>query len=271
MGLKEYIVHKHPELEKKLLMAKIDKTTEKFVSEVLKKTIMSVVTIMILVFFFFNKNPKFILIIFATTIGSTILLYLMNFKVVDATIYRRGKDIDREVLFAGRFLLIKLNSGQPLINAIFDASKSFGVANKYFKEIVRDIELGTPIEHALENAANYSASKKFQKILFNLTNAIKIGIDVSKSLNAVLDEISEEQLIEIQRYGKKLNSLTMFYMLLAIILPSLGMTMAVVIISMLPNMGSIADFLFWAFGILLIVIQFIFITMFKGIRPNVNI
>ena len=265
------LTSKHPELRQKLLTAKIDRSPEKYMENVVKTTLMGVATIVILVFLFFSKNPNFILILLGSIIGSTTLIYIINFRVVDVAIIKRGKDIDREVLFAGRFLLIKLNSGQPLINAIIDASNSFGVANKYFKEIVRDIELGTPLEKALEKAAEYSASNRFKKILFNINNAIKIGIDTRKSLSSILDEIADEQLIEIQRYGKKLNSLTMFYMLIAIILPSLGMTMAVVITSMLPNLGAMTGALFWLFGAAIIIINLIFINLFKGARPNVNI
>ncbi len=265
------LADKHPELRQKLLTAKIDKTPEKYMETVVKTALMGVTAILILVFLFFSKNHNFALIFFGSLFVSGILLYQINFKVVDIAIIKRGKDIDREVLFAGRFLLIKLNSGQPLINAIVDASKSFGVANKYFKEIVRDIDLGTPLEVAIENAANYSASTRFKKILFNINNAIKIGIDARKSLSSILDEIANEQLIEIQRYGKKLNSLTMFYMLMAIILPSLGMTMAVVIASMLPNLGSMTGILFWLFGAGIVIINIIFINLFRGARPNVNI
>ena len=271
MGLADILINRHPELKKKLQMGKINQSPKKYMQDVVKRTGMGILGVLIVLFIFLKDKPSFAFIIIISTIILVKVVYTMNLKFVDAKIAKRGKDIDKEVLFAGRFLLIKLNSGQPLINALFDASRSFGVANKYFKEIVRDIQLGTPLEIALNNASNYSASKRFRRILFQINNAIKIGIDVSDSLGAILDEIAEEQLIEIKRYGKKLNSLTMFYMLLAIILPSLGMTMAVVIMSMLPNMGSLANAMFWFFGVTIILIQFMFIMMFKNARPNVNI
>ena len=271
MKLIEFLTHKNPKLRKKLEIAKIDKTPEGYMSEVLKKTVINSVLIIFVLVLLFNKDPKFLGILIFGSIIAIMFLYATNLRKVDAAILKRGKDIDREVLFAGRYLLIKLNSGQPLINAIIDASKSFGVANKYFKEIVKDIELGTPLEEALNKAAVYSASERFRKILYNMNNAIKIGIDVTKSLGSILDEIAEEQLIEIQRYGKKLNSMTMFYMLIGIILPSLGMTMAVVILSLLPNTGGLANAIFWVFGILVLIIQLTFVFIFKGARPNVNI
>jgi pilus assembly protein TadC len=271
MDIINFLTHQNPKLENKLFRAKIDMSPKAYIKDVLKKTLINSGIIFVTLFIFFMKNANFILILFFGTIISILFFYFINLKKADVAIAKRGKDIDKEVLFAGRFLLIKLNSGQPLINAIVDASNSFGVANKYFKEIVKDIELGTPLEIALENAAKYSSSERFRKILFNINNAIKIGIDVTKTLGSILDEIAEEQLIEIQRYGKKLNSLTMFYMLLAIILPSLGMTLAAVVLGMVPNLGNVAEAIFWVFGGLLLLIQVTFISMFKSARPNVNI
>ena len=271
MKLFNILIHEKPKLKKKLEMAKIDKSVEDYMSDVLKKTFINSLLFIIALALFLNKDSRFFPTLILSSIVIILFFYFINIKKVNTKILKRGKDMDREVLFAGRFLLVKLNSGQPLINAIIEASKSFGVSNKYFKEIVRDIELGTPLEEALNKAAVYSASKRFRKILYNINNALKIGIDVTKSLSSILDEIAEEQLIEIKRYGKKLNSMTMFYMLIGIIIPSLGMTIMVVILSLLPNTGNLANAIFWLFGGLLIIIQFIFVIIFKGARPNVNI
>ena len=90
-----------------------------------------------------------------------------------------------------------------MLNALIEGSQSYGVSSKYFKEIVDDINLGTPIEKALDNAVKYSPSEKFRKILFQINTALKVGIDVAIPLNNVIEEITEEQLTEIRRYGKK--------------------------------------------------------------------
>ncbi len=271
MSLVEVLVHNHPKLKKKLRIAKIDKTPKQFIADTIRRTAIGTIFMGIMLFFVFSKDKLAGLIIPVGTILIMKIIYDVNLRIADVQILKRGKDIDKEVLFAGRFLLIKLNSGQPLINAIFEASQSWGVANKYFKEIVRDIELGTPLEQSLENAAKNSASEKFRRILYQISGAIKTGVDVTRTLTSILDEISDEQFIEIQRYGKKLNSITMFYMLLAIILPSLGMTMAVVMMGMISELSSLSEYIFWIFGILLIFLNLMFVGMFKSARPNVNI
>jgi pilus assembly protein TadC len=185
------------------------------------------------------------------------------------SIAKRQRELDQEVLFAGRFLLVKVHSGRPLLNALIEGSQSYGVASKYFKEIVEDINLGTPIEKALDNAVKYSPSDKFRRILFQVNIALKVGIDVSIPLTNVIEEITAEQLTEIQRYGKKLNSLALFYMLLAIVLPSIGMAIFVVVGGLL-GLPIDRDIFMVVIGVLVLV-QLIFISIFKTSRLSVNL
>ncbi|NJL43887.1 MAG: Flp pilus assembly complex ATPase component TadA [Nitrosarchaeum sp.] len=258
-----------PHLKRKLRMAKILKTVETYLAERIKTALLMSVGLTILSAFLILKSeisPFAIIFVFLMTF----LFFLFIFvKGVDAVIHKRAKEIDKEVLFAGRFLIVKLNAGKPLVNALVDASNAYGVANKFFKEIVRDIDLGTPVEEALESASRYTPSKKFRSILFQITNAIKIGVDVSKFLEATLDEISLDQLMEIQKYGKKLNGITMFYMLLAIVVPSLGLTLFILVASLIGLDVNLVIFSVIIF--MLLVLEFIFISVFKSIRPNLNI
>ena len=269
MGIDRIIVSNIPNLKKKLRSAGIYKTPETFIREALASSIMLTVMITVLAFFIILKMNRSLLIVFPILIFSFMVFFMIAIKKIDVAISRREHEIDRDVLFAGRFLLVKLNSGKPLINAIVDASKSYGVASKFFKEIIRDIELGTPLEDALNNAYVTTPSRKFKKILFQINNALKIGVDVSMPLEATLEEIAQQQLVEIQKYGKKLNSLIMFYMLLAIVVPSLGITLFSVIGSMVSI--NINFQLFFMVLFLLFLIQMIFLAVFRSIRPNLNI
>ncbi|MBC8495102.1 type II secretion system F family protein [archaeon] len=269
VAVSQAVAHMTPNLKKKLWIAQIRQTPEEYVYQKLKLGLIAGFAMAILTFFLVDKTHEPYWWILVTFVVFFLLVFYSMMKTVDAKVTRRQKDIDREVLFAGRFLLVKLNSGRPLINALVDASKSYGVANKYFQSIIHEIDTGTPLEEALEKAINYSPSNRMKKILFQITTALKIGTDVSESLGAALEQVAEEQLVEIQRYGKKLSSVTMFYMLGAIVMPSLGLTMFVVVASM---MSMAVDFtLFAALAVFLLIIEFIFMTVFKSIRPNVNI
>ena len=223
----------------------------------------------ILSFFVLDKAgmPKFLLILIF--IGLFYLFFKFSFIKVKGKIQSRKKKIDKEVLFVGTYLLIKLYAGRPLLIALTETSKSRGIVARFIKEIVDDINTGSPIEKALENALLYSPSEKLKKILFQINNALKLGIDVTKPLESVIQEIEDEQEIEVKKYSKKLNSLVIFYMLLAIVLPSIGMVILIVISSFINlsiTMGTMSIILsFIAF------IQIIFISMFGSIRPNVDL
>lgn len=258
-----------PHLRHELRVAHIDATPEEFLRTVVTKTSMYVLLLSILLFMLADQQGLGMDVWLLGTAAMLVGGFWFGMKRPRIKAYQRAKDIDREVIFAGRYLLVKLNSGKPLLNALFDAAESYGVASKYFKEIVREIELGTPLEEAIERAMTYSPSESFRKILFQIHNALRLGMNVTRSLEAVLEEIQQEQLIEIEEYGKKLSTVTLFYMLLAIVFPSLGMTIMTVILSFTDIQMDMT-----AYGVViffLVVINFIFITVFRGIRPKVNI
>lgn len=269
MGLAHNISNKRPDLKNKLFVAGLYVKPEEYVKEKLKLATYVALTLGVVLFMLFQKNGTNFLLLIPIIIVIFYMMFHSMMKQADSLISKRGKEIDKDVLFAGRFLMVKLNSGQPLIKAIEDATKSYGVSNKFFKEIIRDINLGTPLERSLEKATIACPSKKLKKILFQMTNALKIGTDVTNFLEAILDEIADEQLIEIKRYGKKLNSITMFYMLFAVVMPSLGMTMMIIVISMISV--NINNGMFGMILLGLMFMQFVFITVFRSIRPSVHI
>ncbi|RME52877.1 hypothetical protein D6783_03635 [Candidatus Woesearchaeota archaeon] len=264
-----FLATANPGLRKKLRMARINKKVDEYLEEKIKAALVMSIGLTIMAAFLYARFEISLFTLLPTFLVTFLLFLFLFVKSVDAVISRRAKEIDKEVLFAGRFLIVKLNAGTPLVNSLVDATHSYGVANKFFKEIVRDIDLGTPVEDALETASRYTPSKRFRAILFQITNAIKIGVDVSKFLEATLDEIANQQLIEIQRYGKKLNGITMFYMLLAIVVPSLGLTLFILVASLISLEVNLTLYSLLIF--ILLIIEFVFISMFKTIRPNVNI
>ncbi len=269
MDIASIIASRNPMLKKQLKIAKLDKTPKEFISNCIKNALLMSLGFTVLLFFYFDKNDKNLITLIPIFLVIFYIMYWFNQAKLRSRIIKRQKDIDKDVLFAGRYLLVKLNSGQPLMNALSDASKSYGIASNYFKEIVRDIELGKPMEQALSDAAEYSPSLKFKKILFQISNALKIGIDVTEFLDATLNEIADQQLIEINKYGKKLNSLTLFYMLFAVVLPSLGLTIFIVVASISGIEVDMSFFMVLLVGIA--IIQIIFIMMYRAIRPTINI
>ena len=258
-----------PTLKSELRTAHMSYTPIQYVNKNLKTTALYAFLFTILFFFVLQKAGLSLLFIAPIFLILFFLIFEYSLLRVRAKIKKREREINKEVLFVGRYLLVKLYSGRPLLNALIETASSRGVASKYVKEIVDDIDTGNTIENALRNAMIYSPSDKLRRILFHVNNALQLGIDVTKPLESVLEEITREEELEINKYGKKLNTLVIFYMLAAIILPSLGMAIFIVVSSFINfpiNLSTMLVFLFF-----IIVLQFIFITLFKSIRPMVNL
>ncbi|MBU0762934.1 MAG: hypothetical protein KKD39_07895, partial [Candidatus Altiarchaeota archaeon] len=94
------------------------------------------------------------------------------------------------------------------------------------------------------------------------------GSDVGNNLQDLLKSLAKEQLVEISRYKSILNPLAMMYMMVAVIAPSLGITM-LIILSFFPGMETLSDEkVFWGLLGLTVVMQFIFLGIIKAKRPN---
>ena len=91
---------------------------------------------------------------------------------------------------------------------------------------------------------------------------------MSKALSSVFDQIVREQQIAVKEYGRKLNPMAMFYMLIAIIVPSLGTIMLVVMTTFIGfDLSLLILFLIVGF---IWFIQFMFLAIIKSSRPPVD-
>ena len=197
-----------------------------------------------------------------------IVMFFYMFRLPDVRITRKEKEISKEIVFAGRFLIIELESGVPLYNAMINVSKNYEVIGKYFKEMTDKVDLGTSMEDALNEAVEFIPSNDFRKILWQIINSIRTGSDVAKSLYSVMEQITKDQITEVNKYGKKLNPLAMFYMIIAVILPSLGITMLIILSSFIQFELSLTILL--ALAGFLGFVQFMFIAMVKFSRPAIE-
>jgi len=257
-----------PGLKVKLKQAGMDDKPENFI----KKTFVSAFYMTTgLVVFLFLILAKFDLLRSALFLIVPIIFFVMFFYMIrlpDIKISRKEKEISKEIVFAGRFIIIELESGVPLYNAMLNVSKNYEVIGKYFKEITDKVDLGTSMEDALNEAAEFIPSNDFRKILWQIINSIRTGSDVAKSLYSAMEQITKDQITEVNKYGKKLNPLAMFYMMVAVILPSLGMTMLIILSSFIQFELSLTILL--ALAGFLGFVQFMFISMVKFSRPAIE-
>jgi pilus assembly protein TadC len=269
LNLYESLVTPNDDLKRKLKIAHDSTDPKKYMKMNFNASIFFSLGICIPIFFL-TSNPQHLSPLpFLAFPVIFITIYTVLYARVDVAIKKREKEINRNIVYATRYLILKLDSGQPLLNSMIRASRKKDVGGRFFQEIVYDISLGKPIERALEEAQNYSASHLFQLVLRQILNALRTGIDVSGSLRKLLVEITRQQEIEIKGYSKKLNSVILFYLIGACVFPSLGIAMFLIMGSMMN-----LNFDWFLYGVILAALLFIqsfFIIIVRGIKPTVDI
>jgi len=221
------------------------------------------------VFFFLSKEYN-VALSFSFIVTAVLFFYsFTNFiKAPDLKILKEKREIEKEIVFAGRFLMIELESGIPLYNAMSNIAKNYEAIGPHFQEIIDKINLGTSMDDAINQAIEDTPSENFRKLLWQILNSMKTGANVSTALNAVLEQITKEQIIEVSEYGKRLNPIAMFYMIFAIILPSIGIVMMIVFTTFMSVSLGLPVLLMIV--VALSIVQFMFLTFIRSQRPAVE-
>ncbi len=182
---------------------------------------------------------------------------------------RRVLAIEKNLLPVLQNMLVQLNSGIPLFNIMLNVSISnYSEISEEFKRVVKEINAGQEQIVVLEDLAARTPSLFFRRAIWQLINGMKGGVDIASTMRSIISSLSEQQLIQIQSYGNQLSPLAMFYMLIAIIIPSLGMTFLIVIASFIAMSGTLTKVIFLLLYIFTTFFQVMFLGMIKTRRPS---
>ncbi len=270
-----WLASKFPTLEHKLLLADIRKEPHEYMISAFMLSLLSSVLFGVLVFFFvlaFNHmmfKPKYLLT-FLTTPVVFFLFFGMWLAYPDVRAKKRARDIDKDIVFAGRHIVIALKSGVPLFDALVGVTQDYGQVSEEFRKIVEKVSLGEPMTQAMREVANNNPSNAFRRVVLQMVNALVSGSDVADALDAILDQVAQEQLIKLKEYGQKLNPFSMFFMLFGIVFPSLGVVFFTIVLSMAGGVGeSLANVLLPVVFVTLVGVQFSFMSAMESSRPKV--
>lgn len=268
----ELISPNFPLLKKKLALASIDQKSTEFIERVFLSSVFLSFTFIVLsgILLAIQIPPisLFWLIPLALVYFLIFFYYFMFYP--DAMIMKRRRELDYEVVFAGRQIVIALKSGMPLFDAIVGASSGYGPISRELRKIADKVVLGIPLTQAIREEAQYNPSKFFVRILMQIANSLSSGADVGSSLEIVLDQISKEQMISLKEYSQKLSPIVMFFMVFGIIVPTIGIALTTAIFSVMPGsvtQGLSATILVPVF-FMIALIQFLFLGMIESSRPK---
>lgn len=195
------------------------------------------------------------------------LFYFLNYPKLKAS--KRKRQIDEKVSFAIREIMIKVGSGVPIFNALLDvANGDYGVISREFSFTVQEIESGVPQETALEHLSLRAPSQALKRAIDILINAIKSGSDVHGTLVLINDMLIQKQQSDMRAYAGELTPMSMGYMLISVVLPSLGMSVFIILGSM-AHINVVA--LIYIIPVILVVFQVFFMGMVSSRRPAIGV
>ena len=113
-----------------------------------------------------------------------------------------------------------------------------------------------------------TSSVFFKRTLWQISNGMKAGSDMSIVIEDSINALAGEQTIQVQNYGNKLNPLVMFYMLSSVILPALSITFLTIIASVIGLPEKTIKMMFIGVFIFVTFIQIMFLGVIKSARPN---
>lgn len=182
---------------------------------------------------------------------------------------KRVRGLERNLMPALQNILIQINSGVPLFDTLVHISGGgYGEVSTEVKKAVKAISAGEDELIALDALAANNPSIFFRRSIWQLVNGMKAGGDIANVIGDVIENLAEEQLIAIQKYGSQLNPLAMFYMLIAVIIPSLGITFIIILSSFVSLSEEITQTIFFGLYGFVLFFQIMFVGTIKSRRPN---
>lgn len=272
------VAARFPQLKKELIIAEMPLSPAEFVEQCALRALLLglLLSAVSLAAVFSGESaghlPGALLTLFFGLPLFVVISFFFNLYQPHVRILRRGRKIDQELVFAGRHLLIELRSGVVLFDAMLGVSRDYGEVSKEFNLIVEKITLGVPVAVAMHDVAEHSPSAYLRRVVLQMANAMSSGSDVADSLEVVLDQISQEQIIQLKAYGQKLNPLVMFFMLFGVIIPSLGVAFLILLMSVLGGKISFSGSgLLLGVFLLVSIVQFMFLSIVENSRPSFDL
>lgn len=204
--------------------------------------------------------------------GSMLLLTPLMFLTFAyrprVTAGKKANKLEKELPYALRHMLIQVKSDISLFQAMVSVTKGYGEASNEFRKIVNEINGGKSQVEALENSLERNQSLMYRKVIWQMINSLKSGTDIGETLQTLVDNIIEDQRIQVEKYGEDLSPFILMYLMLGVILPSLGVTIMIVLSSFTGF--SISTSVFYALGIGMILFQLAFLNLIKTKKPDVK-
>lgn len=204
-------------------------------------------------------------------VGLSVFMLFYMLAMPRVKIKKRGALIEKNLGYALKDLEIQTGAGIPIFDAIVHvANGGYGECSDEFNQVIRKVESGTSVIKSLDEVGMQTASPFLRRIIWQIVNSMYAGSDVSIALKAISDDLTREKETRIKAYGQEMNMWSLMYMLMVIVLPSQGITLLIILSTLIDIFGKMdKNLIFGGILVFLFFFQFMLIGMIKNKRPIV--
>lgn len=253
-------------LEFHLQQARMDVNDEQFVQRCLMTATYLSIFISVILYFFLKGESLVLILVFFPILYILLFFYFM--RLPEVRFLKNRNKVEAEIVSSIRFLILEMKAGRSMYDSLVNIGRNFSEVGKYTDEIINKIVLGKTMDQAIEEAVELVPSENLRSVLWQLLNHTQTGSDVTAALKTIVDDVVEKQKIEFKKYGKKLNALSLFYMIIAIILPTIGFTIVAAALMFIGfKMTYLTIILVW---MLFTLLQVMFVVISVSNRPPID-
>lgn len=206
---------------------------------------------------------------FSSGFGIGFMFFFLIMLYPKNLVRKKAELVDRHLIYALKDFLMQISAGHSIYNACVEISNAnYGQVSIEFEKVAKKIQTGTSVEQALEEVAEENESKYFKKVIWQIVNTIRAGASLKDALFSIINDLNDSQKSKITNFANELNLWSLIYMLFAVAIPSIGITMMVILAGF--GGASLEENSFIMFVILCSFIQFAIVGFIKSRRPIVE-
>lgn len=130
--------------------------------------------------------------------------------------------VDKELPFALRHMSIEIRAGVSVFKTMESIAVSdYGMLSQGFRDVLFNVEKGMSTEDALERWGERTRSEGLHRMISHLVRALRTGGNLSEIMVTIAEDVSFERRMKIADFAEKLNLMSLFLMMVAVVFPAL--------------------------------------------------
>jgi len=200
----------------------------------------------------------------------TALFMFVLFSYPSILAGKKAELMERDLIYALKDMLLEISSGASIYTALSSvAGSGYGDVSAEFTKVMGKVNVGIPVEDALQDLAVASKSERLRNSIWQIVNAMMSGSSMDGVLRDMVKEMTADRKNKIRNYAQELNLMVLVYMMFAVVIPTIATTLVIVLG---PFMGvDMGPRIFYIILPVCFFIQVALMEFIKSRRPVVHI